>query len=153
MRVKLLIVMTIILASQLLGEIKAGGKLLIPTATGEKPYKCVMVITRAEIRLECDKRIFQPFNQFDTPKQAKLKVNTAEIYKIQINGNEILLIAKDPLYQRYRHLFHPIYRVVHFIPLEEEKKEAIIFIMDNPADIYDIGLIEGLIIDDRSPTR
>jgi hypothetical protein len=75
------------------------------------------------------------FNEFDAPKQSKIKVNTAEIYKIQINEKKILLIAKDPLYQRYRHIFHPIYRVVRFIPLEEEKKEAIIFIMDNPADI------------------
>lgn len=146
MRIKLLIVMMIILGvSQLLGEIKLTGKLLIPTAKGEKQYDAVITITRAEIMIECAKKIFQSFNEFDVPKQARLKVNTAEIYKIQIRKkeNEILLIAKDSLYQRYKHLFHPVWRVVQFIPLKREKKEAIIFIMDNPADI---GCIEESLV-------
>jgi hypothetical protein len=73
-------------------EIKAAGKLLIPTAAGEKPYKCIIFFTQREIRLECDKRIFQTFNLFDSPKQAKIKVNTAEVERIQIQKNMIFII-------------------------------------------------------------
>jgi hypothetical protein len=137
----MIIMVIILLTGQLLGDIKATGKLLIPTAKGNKPYNAVIIITRAVVRIECEKKIFKPFNEFDAPKQARLKVNTAEIYKIQISKkkNEILLIAKDSLYLRYRHIFHPVWRVVQFIPFKQERKEAMIFIMDNHSDL---GCIE-----------
>jgi hypothetical protein len=137
----MIIMVIILLTGQILGDIKAAGKLLIPAAAGEKQYDAVITITQAEIMIECVKKIFQPFNEFDAPKQAKIKVSTAEIYKIQITKkkNEILLIAKNSLHLRYKHLFHPVWRVVQFLPYKREKKAALVFIMDNHAHI---GCIE-----------
>ena len=142
MRIKLLIAMTLILIGQICGEIKittevkATGKLLIPTASGKKPYKSVIVITQAEIRLECDRKIFQPFNEFDTPKQAKIRVDTAQVDRIWLDGDEIIILPKDPFYRRYRNQFHHI-RLVCI--LCDPNKTAIIFVIDNPADIGNAG--------------
>ena len=62
MRIKLLIVMIILGACHLLGEIKLTGKLLFPTAKGEKQYDAVITITRAEILIDCaSNRLFGPF--------------------------------------------------------------------------------------------
>ena len=139
MRAKLLIVMTIILASQLLGEIKADGKLLIPTATGEKPYKCVMVITQVEIRLECDKKIFKLFNHFDAPKQARLKVSKADLTNIVIQGNNIYVETKDAFTILYRNVFNQSNKFLGYNLIFPKWKEVwvLIFNLDNPipADI------------------
>lgn len=143
MRIKLLIVMMIILGvCQLLGEIKVKGKLLIPTATGEKPYKCVMVIKRTEIWIECALKIFQPFNQFDTPKQAKIIVSKAEVEKIYIHKNKIYISTHESFYKRYRNILHHLYehKFVSFSDgFDAIEKWIIIFVVDNPADI---GCIE-----------
>lgn len=123
-------------------QIKAAGQILIPTADGQKPYRAVITIRSGEILIECSIEIFQPFNKFDTPKQEEIKVNTAEVEKICIQGKqkkEILILPKEPLYKRYRHLFHPVERITGYIPYSVEKKDAIIFIMDNPADIGSTG--------------
>jgi len=86
-----LIFMIIILAGQLLGEIKsAAGELLIPTAKGkEKPYRGIITITGTEILIECREKVFQLFNEPDAPKQAKIRMNTAEVERITLlrNGN------------------------------------------------------------------
>ena len=135
---KTMIIMVIILfTGQLIGEIKAAGKLLIPTANGKKLYNAVITIKRAEVMIECEKKIFQPLNEFDVPKQAKIKVSTVEIYKIEFNKekNEIYLIAEDSLCQRFKHLLLPVWRIIQWFPYHEEKKEAFIFIMNNPKDI------------------
>lgn len=133
----IIIIVIILLTGQFLGEIKVTGKLLILTADGKKSYDAVITITQAEIMIECVKKIFQPFNVFEAPLQAKIKVSTAEIYQIQINKGkkEILLIAKDSLYQRYKHLFHPVWRFVQYMPPEREEREALIFIMNTPVHI------------------
>jgi hypothetical protein len=131
----------IMVAGHLLGEIKAVGNLLILTAKGEKRYEVIITVTRAEIMIECAKKIFQPFNEFDAPRESKIKINKAEISVVQISKkeNEILLLAGDSFYRRYRHLFFPVWRITQFFPLIEENKEAIIFIVDNPADIKAIS--------------
>ena len=138
----IMIIMVITMAAGLLlGEIKAAGKLLIPTANGEKRYDVIITITQKEIMIKCSKKIFQPFNEFDAPKQSKIRLKTAGIYKIQITkkGNEILLLDEGSLYKRYKHLFRPVWRIIQYFPYEEERKEALQFIMDNPADIKAIG--------------
>ena len=89
-------------------EIKATGKLLIPTADGKKPYKCVIVFTQTEISFECDKKIFQSFNLFDTPKQAAIKVSTAEVKRITLQGNRVIIFPEDSLYNRYRNLLNHV---------------------------------------------
>lgn len=143
-RKPILIVMVIILACQLLGEVKAAaGKLLIPTAGGEKPYNCVMVITLAGIEIECASKIFQPFNQFDTPKQAKIMMNTAEIEEIQIQNrkNKIYIITTDSFCIRHRNIFNRASKVIGFeylFPVTVENW-ALILTLDNPADIGAVG--------------
>jgi hypothetical protein len=143
-RKPVLIAMVIILVAQLLGEVKtATGKLLIPTAAGEKPYNCVMVITPAEIGIECTMKIFQPFNQFGTPRQAKIKMNTAEIEEIQVQNrkNRIYIITTDSFCIRYRNVFNRAYKNIGFQSLFPITKEnwALIFTLDNPSDIGAVG--------------
>jgi len=92
-------------------EIKAAGKLLIPTANGEKLYKCVIVFTRTEIRLECDEKIFQSFNLFATPKQAAIKLSTTEIKRITLQGNWIVIFPEAPLCNRYRNLLNHVWLI------------------------------------------
>jgi len=137
----IIFVVIIILFGQLLGEIRVPGKLIIPTANGEKRYDVIITITKTEMMIECAKKIFQPFNEFDAPKQSKIRLKMAEIYKIQVSkkGNEILLLDEGSLCQRYRHLFRPVWKITRFFPYEEERKEALIFIIDKPADIKAIG--------------
>jgi hypothetical protein len=147
-----IIMVIIMVAGQLLGEIRAAGKLLIPTAKGEKQYDAVITITRAEIMIECAKKIFQPFNEFDVPKQAKIKVSTAEVEEIQIQKNKIFIASKESFWKRYRNISHHYYKSKYagFLSWENIQIWVLIFVVDNPADIADIGLIEGFIIDDRS---
>lgn len=134
----MIIIMVIVMADgQLSGEVKISGKLSILTAKGAVLYDAVITITPAEITIKCAKKIFQPFNRFDVPKRSILKINTGEICKIQIKikNNEVLIIANDYHHHCYRHLFQPVWRLIQWLPLEKEKKGAIIFFMDNPADI------------------
>ena len=120
-----------------IGEIKATGSLLIPTASGEKLYKGVITITRTEIEIECDKKIFRPFNEFEVPKQAKIRVNTVEVERICIQENDILILPGEPLYRRYRYLFHEIMEICFWcFPY----KKALIFSLDNRADIGPAGI-------------
>jgi len=137
----IVVIMVIVMVYHLLGEIKARGKLSIASASGEKYYDVVITIKQAEIMIECEKKIFQPFNEFDAPKQAKIKVSTAEVYEIVFNKkkNEIYIIAEDSLYQRFKHLLLPVYRIIRWFPYHEEKDEAFIIIINNPKDI---GCIE-----------
>ncbi|UCH93988.1 MAG: hypothetical protein JSV88_27480 [Candidatus Aminicenantes bacterium] len=133
----------IMLLGQILGEIRAVGKLLIPGANGEKQYDTVITFTQAEIMIKCTKKIFQPFNEFDTPKQSKIKLNTAEVeeIQIQIQNNRIFIITKDSFTIRYRNVFNRASKVIgleYLFPVTVEKW-ALIFVVDNPADIKAIG--------------
>jgi hypothetical protein len=137
-----IILVIIFMGEQLLGQmgqIKAVGKILIPTASGEKCYDAVINITQDKVEIECSKKIFQLFNEFDTPLYRKLKVNNEEISNISVSGseNEILIITKSNFYQRYKHLFIPVVRLKSIIPYVSERRNAIIFTMDNPTDIGD----------------
>jgi hypothetical protein len=122
---------------QLLGNIKVAGRLLIPTAGGEKPYNCVMVITRASIEIECALKIFQPFNQFDAPKQTKIRVNTAEVEEIQIYKNNIYISTQKPFWKQYRNILQHLYqsKYVGFFEYIHIEKWVLLFALDNSADI------------------
>ena len=129
----------ILLASHLLGQVKAAGKLLIPTAGGIKSYKCHITIKRREIKIECNKKIFQQFNEFNSTKTGIIKVNTEEIERICVQEDTIFILPKANFHQQYRHLFIPCERLISVIYLVVEKKNAMIFIMDNPAVINFLG--------------
>ena len=136
-RKMVLIVMVIVLVGQLLGNIKVTGRLLIPTAGGEKPYNCVMVITQAGIEIECALKIFQPFNQFDATKQAKIMVNTAEVEEIQIYKNKIFISTQKPFWKQYRNILQHLYqsKYVGFFEYIHIEKWVLLFTLDNSADI------------------
>lgn len=142
-KILFIILVMIFITGQLSGNVKVTGKLLIPTAKGEKKYRAVITFTRAEICIECYKKIFQPLNEFDTPKQAKIVINTAEVEEIQtqIQSNKIYIIPKDSYTIRYRNVFNRASKtigVVSFIPITVENW-ALIFVVDNPVDIKTIG--------------
>lgn len=112
-RKPVLIVMVIILVGQLLWEIEAAaaikvtGKLLIPNAGGrEKSYNCVLTITRALIRIECDKKIFQPFNEFDAPRESRLNIKASDLERIEIDEDEkkIYLRVENSFVSRHRNI-------------------------------------------------
>ncbi|MGD2086066.1 MAG: hypothetical protein PVH61_07775 [Candidatus Aminicenantes bacterium] len=129
----ILIIMVIILVGQLLGEVKAAaGKLLIPTAEGkEKPYRGAITITRAEILIECQEKIFQLFNDSNAPKQAKIRIDTAEVERISLQGNGVIIFPKAPLCNRHRNL------LIHVWLLSMMKqRERLVFIFVIDMDIY-----------------
>lgn len=138
-----IVLVIIFLTGHILGNIKVAGKLLIPTAKGEKKYRAVITFTRKEICIECYKKIFQPLNEFDTPKQAKIVINTAEVKEIQtqIQSNKIYIIPEDSYTIHYRNVFNRSYKTIGIMSLSPINVEnwALIFVVDNPADIKAIG--------------
>jgi hypothetical protein len=150
-RRSVLIVMIIILVSQLLGEneaaaaIKVTGKLLIPTTGGgEKSYKGVLTITRAKIRIECDKKIFQPFNEFDAPRQERLNINASELERIEIDEKEkkIYLRVENSFMSRYRYICNLESGLVgrsFYYPFGLFREFwAIVFTYEKPLDMSDL---------------
>ena len=129
-----IIIMMIVGACQLLGEIKAAGRLLIPTATGEEPYKCVIVIKQTEILIECDRKIFQLFNHFDAPKRETLKLRMGDLTNIVIEKNNIYVETKDTFTIRYRNVFNRLYKFLGYNLIFPKWEEVwvLIFTLDNP---------------------
>ena len=130
-----------LMVNNLSGQITLGGNLLIPMAGRKQSYKAFITITRAEIAIKCIEKIFQPFNEFKTPRYREIKVLAKEIDEIKILENEIFIMTKDSFYQRYRNIFHSVcwFIGIHNLSPIEEKKWAIIFIADNPADVGLMG--------------
>jgi hypothetical protein len=136
------IIMVSIIALLLLGKseadaaIKPSGRLLIPSADGgQKAYKAVLMIKRSLIRIECDKKIFQPFNEFDAPKQNRLDINTSELMSIKIDAKEkkIYIIVEISSVSRYRNILNLETRYLGYSCLSGHAyKEfwAIIFVYD-----------------------
>ena len=144
-RKMVLSVIVIILVGQLSGEIKsAAGKILIPTAEGkEKHYRGVITITRAEILIECQEKIFQLFNESDAPKQAQIRMNTAEVKRINLQGNVVIIFPKAPLYNLYRNLLNRIWLLSI-----GKQREYLVFIFVIDMEIYkNIGSNEEKLID------
>jgi hypothetical protein len=135
----MIIMVIILLTGQLLGDIKAAGKLLIPTAKGNKPYNAVIIITRALVRIECEKKIFQPFN-LDAPKQQRLNINASELVRIEIEQKEkkIYLRVENSFVSRYRNILNLESRFIHFTLVDGHVFSefwAIIFAYEKPLDI------------------
>jgi hypothetical protein len=129
------VLIIIFVSGHVYGQIKAAGKLLIPTAYGEKQYKAVIRITRSHIEIECKEKIFRLFNAFNTPRYRKLRVNTAEVREICVSKGKIFILPGDEFYRRYRNLFYPVWRILSYLYSIIEEKMALIFIMDNPDDM------------------
>ncbi len=129
----------LLVAGHVLGQMqfKTAGRLLIPSAGGDKSFKGVITITSSGIWIECEKKIFQSFNEFNTPKQAKIKVNMTEIERIHIQGNEVFIVTEASFWNRYRNISYLVYegRFSFNMEFKNIQKWALIFILDNPADI------------------
>ena len=142
MRFKMgVVILIIIMSGKLSGNIKIDGTLLIPTAgDGQKSYKGVLTITRSLIRIECDKQIFQPFNQFESPKQKRLNINTSEVERIEIDEKEkkIYLRVESSFVSRYRNILNLEHRRLSFsVETGYIFREfwAIVFSYEKPLDI------------------
>jgi len=142
------VILVIIMAVMLLGKnkaaasIKVTGRLLIPTACGgKKSYKGVLTITKAVIMIECERKIFKPFNEFYALKQSRLNINTSEVVRIEINGKEkkIYLRVENSFLNKYRNIFNLECRHVGFdlVSYGHLYREfwAIIFDYEKPLDI------------------
>lgn len=85
------------------------GSLIIPSAEGEVHIKADITITKTEIEVKCNKKIFQPFNVFDAPKNRKMRIDTAEIGRITFTKDgKIYIYPKTywtDFYQKHRNLF------------------------------------------------
>ena len=111
--------------------------MLIPAAGGEKPYNGVIIITRTGIEIECALKIFQPFNQFEAPRQAKIRVNEEQVEEIHISKNKIYISTHEIFWKQYRNILQHLYHC-RYIGVQEiiyVEKWVLLFIVDNPADI------------------
>jgi len=153
----IIFVVIIILFGHLFGEITAPGKLIIPTAKGEKGYDAVITVTQTEIIIKCSKKIFQPFNEFDAPKQSKINLNTAEVEEIQIQtqNKKIFIITNDSFTIRYRNIFNRASKDIGLVALFPVTVEnwALILVVDNPADIKALGEALIKVIGNRCEVR
>jgi hypothetical protein len=152
-----IILVMIFMTGRLSGIIKVTGKLLIPTAKGEKKYDAVITVTQTGIMIKCSKKIFQRFNEFDAPKQSKIKINTAEVeeIQIQIQNNKIFIITKDSFTILHRNVFNRASKIIGIRSLFPVTVEnwALIFVVDNPVDIKAIGEALIKIIGERCEVR
>lgn len=144
----LFVLIMLFMAGYALGqtEIKAAGILLIPTAGKAKTYKGVITFTQAGIEIECQEKIFQRFNEFDTPRQRKLTITPADLYEIEILKNQrVLLFPRWFFRQQYRNLFIRIVRRFNGF-MGEVPEHVLIFDLNDAGAIDDEGkkLIEFL---------
>lgn len=133
----LIVLIILFFAGDVLGQVqtKAAGKLLIPSAGDSKEYKGVITFTLKGVEIECSEKIFQPFNEFNTPKKRKLIVTTAELYEIWVLKNYVVhLFPRRSLFKQYRNLFSDVIRSIS-MAYWEVKEEALLFVLDDPAGI------------------
>jgi len=146
----------IVLTCQIFGEIKsateirAPGNLLIPTASENKKYKCFISVTNTKILIDCKKKIIQPFNEFEVPKQSYLNIDTENIDRIWLDGYQIIILADYKFYLRYKNLFIDIRLISIYY---SEKRPAIILLIDNPGDLGTAGKELINKIDERQKKR
>jgi hypothetical protein len=143
------VIMVIIMAYQLFGDVRADGELLIPTAEGKiKPYKGIITITQAEILIECKEKIFQLFNEDNAPKQAKIRIDTEEVERISLQGNKVIIFPKDLLYNRYRNLLNHVWLLSM---MKQREMLVFIFVIDIDTIGDDEFKLLGLINERNDP--
>lgn len=133
-----IIMLSISLQWFLLGqkEVKVSGNLIIPGAIEGHPYKfkTTVIITLDQITIECDKKIFQLFNRFFSPRSQTLSFATSELKEMKVDKKDyLIIIPQKDLHQKYRNLFHPIREVLSYIPWNhtEIEQPGLIIELDN----------------------
>ncbi|MCP4221352.1 MAG: hypothetical protein GY765_42395 [bacterium] len=129
LKVLLIFVVGILVARALWGavELKAPGKLVLDTMGNYKYFRGVIKITDRGITIECEKRIFQPYNAFDEPRIQQLFVEARALRKLKISKNNIYLYTRGKFYEKYRNYFLDI-REGYILGGEDE---AIVFSLDH----------------------
>ncbi|MCP4155449.1 MAG: hypothetical protein GY757_47435 [bacterium] len=97
----------------------------------------MITITKETITIECDKKLFRAFNEFDTPRKKKLTISIEKVNRIHLQTYEVLIVPVTSLYERYRNLFHDT-RYMSFWDVVEEK--TLIFVLDDYEDITREGI-------------
>lgn len=145
----MLLFIVLIMVSHILGITRVPGKIIIPTADGTKTYQCVIIIAQSVIMIDCDKKIFQPLNSFETPKKTWIKLNMADIELIQIQykSNSIYFVMKTYFFMQYRNYFNRAYIIYNFFNSKETW--AMICDINKSADTVAIGKELKKIIGDR----
>jgi hypothetical protein len=113
------------------------GKLVIPGAADEKYYDATMTINTSYIEILCKKKIFQPFNNFESPRSRKLKIMISDTSEIYLRKNRLYVLTDISFFKKYRHLFHRFFytrRFFHLSPQDEEVY-ALVFQLSNPTDV------------------
>ncbi len=128
--------------SNLSGDIKVTGEFVLPTAEGEKSYKSVIFITSVEITIQCNQKIFHPFNLFNVPKQSVFKLPIVEVKAIEVSTKKstIFIETKESFCMRYWNLFHPVLTSTYWI-LNSNYENCWILIISikKPSDTLAVG--------------
>lgn len=116
-----------------LEKIMAKGSLFIPVAVGYRYFPGNIEISRNSIVITCREKIFQPINDFETPRVNKLIIEKDDFYKIEITENTLFIYPCQDFYFKYRHL------ICHWdigILLSYEEK-ILIFVLDKTYSLTD----------------
>jgi hypothetical protein len=134
-------ILSLTMALNILGVTKVRGKFMIPTAEGDKSYRCLFIITQLTVMIECEEKIFQPLNQFEIPKTAKMKFALAEVNKIEIQdkANTIYFIMENSFYKRFRNYFHQAYLFHSVFETEIKVTPVLFFIIENNEEMNVMG--------------
>lgn len=119
-------------------SLKAPGVFVLNTAGKFNHFKGTIEITGKGIKIECKKKIFRPYNDFDKPLSRKFFVPVRELGKVEFRKGTFFLYTGRSFYDRYRNYFIDIpigvfspgyYNVIVFCM---EKKLAKITAADAP---------------------
>lgn len=113
-------------------ELSIEGNIVIPTYPNNKQFPAVFTMNQNIIKITCKKRIFNLFNNFDTPLRNYLIIDASEIEVICWKDKKIFLYPKYGLLLRYRNIFHSIYFRKSMMYSDIEEEHALIFELKEP---------------------
>lgn len=120
-------------------QIRISGKIVVPGTPDEKYCDATITIGTRFIEILCQKKIFRPFNHFDSPRSNSLKIKISDTREIYLRKNSFYILTGASFFQEYRNLFHPFFCTKRLFHLTPEKRQvfALVFLLSNPADIGD----------------
>lgn len=125
----------IFLMGPLSGQITVKGYYCMPTAGESIRYRAVMTITPEYLEIECDRKLFQRFNEPRSPKFEKLRIKRGDIDEIKVYDDEISIKTDYAYTMKYRSFFHLHFYYRSFFEGVVHLKLLLVFYMDNPAGV------------------
>ncbi len=95
--------------SRLEGETVINGKILIPGPVNRKEYKARFVLSSKGMEIKCQRKIFQPINEFYTPLKNTIFLPAESISRVDFDRTTVYILTNEEFYQRYRNIFHETY--------------------------------------------